>query len=856
MTVSIPIAINDPAGIARIRQPITMGLPFPRGVIRDPSRLSLHRSDGAAEPLQASVLHCWPDGSIKWALLDFQVDVAAGASTQRVLHIDDRRASPSPDNQVDVAESHSQFLISTGPATFTLGKHLLDPGLDAAVGGVKVTEPSRSRCALVDSEGQVYLPSIRTVSIETRGPLRTTFRVDGAFSHRGETLADFVARLTFFADSAAVRLALTVRNPRPARHAGNFWDLGDPGSIYIRDLSLQIALSPAGLHRTIWSTEVGSPFVETLEQSLEIYQDSSGGPNWAGANHVSRRGEVTTSFCGYRLRAPGTEASGLRAQPLVALCAGASGVVGTVSRFWQDFPKAIEVDGDRLTIRLFPHQSKDVHELQGGEQKTHVIHLGFIGAPADAVTMDWLRGDVVAHASAEWYATSSAVPYLTPRSADRYEDHLRLVDQAIEGDSAFDKKREIADEYGWRHFGDLYADHEAIHYHGLPPVISHYNNQYDALDGALIQFLRSADLRWHSILDPLAAHVVDIDIYHAVEDRPEYAGGLFWHTNHYSSAATATHRSYSRRSSAHGGGPSSGHCYTTGLMHHYFLTGEERSREAVIGLADWILAMEDGARSRLRWVDRGPTGCASATHTPSYHGPGRGPANAVNTLLDAHLLTENRSYLEAADGLVRRCIHPYDDLPARRLEEAEVRWSYSMFLQMLGRYLDLKIERSELDFMYSYGRESLLAYARWMVDHEVPYLSRPERLEFPTETWSAQDMRKSDVFKFAAKHASGRERERFLERSEYFFASSIAGLTAAKTRDLTRPVVIMMTCGYMHAYFDLHPEETAPAGPRIADFGVPRPFIPQRERVLRRAKALGAGLVAGLAAAGAWWVAA
>ena len=33
--------------------------------------------------------------------------------------------------------------------------------------------------------------------------------------------------------------------------------------------------------------------------------------------------------------------------------------------------------------------------------------------------------------------------------------------------------------------------------------------------------------------------------------------------------------------------------------------------------------------------------------------------------------------------------------------------------------------------MYAYARASLLHYARWMADHEVPYLSRPERLEYP-----------------------------------------------------------------------------------------------------------------------------
>ena len=57
-------------------------------------------------------------------------------------------------------------------------------------------------------------------------------------------------------------------------------------------------------------------------------------------------------------------------------------------------------------------------------------------------------------------------------------------------------EREVIDEYGWRHFGDVWADHETAYYDGPRPVISHYNNQYDVLQGFLIQFLLSGDVRW------------------------------------------------------------------------------------------------------------------------------------------------------------------------------------------------------------------------------------------------------------------------------------------------------------------------------------------------------------------------
>ena len=185
----------------------------------------------------------------------------------------------------------------------------------------------------------------------------------------------------------------------------------------------------------------------------------------------------------------------------------------------------------------------------------------------------------------------------------------------------------------------------------------------------------------------------------------------------------------------------------------------------------------------------------------------------------------------------------------------ETRWFYTMFLLALGRYLDAKVERGELDAMYAYRRESLLHYARWMADREYPYLDKPEALEYPTETWAAQDMRKSEVFKFAALHATGEEKQRFLERSEFFFQASVRTLGEMPTRTLTRPVVLLLVLGQMHAWFAAHPEAAAPAPSHApADFGAPQRFVPQKLRAMRRAKTLAAAFAVLVAAVAGWGV--
>jgi hypothetical protein len=683
------------------------------------------------------------------------------------------------------------------------------------------------------------------MGLEEAGPLRACIRLDGDLAGAGvEPLGEYTARLHFFAGSSTVRFVITLRNPRKAEHPGGLWDLGNGGSVYVRDASFVVTLpggdGPATLR---CSPEPGAP--SEAGAVLELYQDSSGGANWKSSNHLNRHHVVPNAFCGYRLRLDGRERLGRRASPAVVVQRGPNTVALAMPYFWQNCPKAIEGSGDGLVLRLFPRQYADVHEIQGGEQKAHTFYVAFGPDDVTEGPLTWCCVPTLARATPEWYCSAGVVPYLTPRAEDPHPEYLRLVDAAVEGDDTFEHKREVVDEYGWRHFGDIYGDHEAVFHNGPTPLVSHYNNQYDPIAGFAYQFLRSGDVRWWRLMDELAGHVIDIDIYHTDRDKSAYNHGLFWHTFHYVDADTGTHRSYPRAARVCGGGPGNEQNYTTGLMLHHFLTGDPASREAAIGLARWVIDRDDGRKTIFRWLDRGPTGLASASRTPLYHGPGRGAANSVSALLDGHRLTGDPAFLAKAEELIRRCIHPADDIPARNLLDAENRWFYTMFLQSLGRYLDYKAEGGQIDARYAYARASLLHYARWMAEHEYPYLDKPERLEYPTETWAAQDMRKSEIFKYAALHAEGEERSRFLERSEFFFRYSVTTLSGMKTRTLARPVVLLLSFGFMHAWFARHPDAGAPRGPNLpADLGPPEVFVPQKVRAKKRLLLLAGAAVA------------
>ncbi len=176
-------------------------------------------------------------------------------------------------------------------------------------------------------------------------------------------------------------------------------------------------------------------------------------------------------------------------------------------------------------------------------------------------------------------------------------------------------------------------------------MISHWNNQYDLVFGLGVRYIRGGDERWFELMEDMAWHVTDIDIYHTDEDKAAYNHGLFWHTVHYIDAGRANHRSYPEGSV--GGGPCAEHAYARGLLLYYCLTGETAIRDAVVELGEWILNLEDGSGTPFRWLSSADTGLSSASGNPYYHGPGRGPGNASETLLTAFELTGRRSFSSA-----------------------------------------------------------------------------------------------------------------------------------------------------------------------------------------------------------------
>lgn len=842
--LEISIAVDEGAGISRIGDSVRTGIPLPRGLVRDAGELRLEDASANALEVQTRVQARWSDGSVQWVLVDTRVSINAFGNLPLKL----KRGRTEPAGQaIQIAETPAAIIVNTGAAIFRVPRSGAKLVESVVRDGIEQLSSAGLAIEFRDGRGRERRASVGAARVEERGALRVAVALEGviAGTDRKRPL-EFVARLVFRVGDAVLETELTLRNPRRARHRGGLWDLGDPGSQHVGEWAL-VLVPAAATGRLRWHAEEGHPMREA-DGSVDwvLYQDSSGGEHWDSPNHCGADGKPTVSFRGYQVRGAGNDllGAGNRATPCVELVSGNGAIACGMEGFWQNFPKALRHLDGRLQVALFPAETRAATELQGGEQKRHRLWFSFGIEGEGFGEIARCRQPLLVRLDPQAVEASHAIhgfSAIRPDEDPRYLAYMRTV---IEGEHSFFAGREAIDEYGWRNFGDVYASHEAVDHEGAEPFISHYNNQYDVVHGLLMQGLRNRDARWFELLRDLARHVTDIDIYHTQDDKPAYNGGLFWHTDHHLPAGLATHRTYSRlneKGRSYGGGPDNEHNYTTGLLNYHFLTGDPQAAEAVLSLAGFVLAMDDGSLTILGFLDKGPTGNASKTVSMDYHGPGRGAGNSINALLDAFWLTRERGYLTKAEELIQRCIHPEDDISALKLDEPEYRWSYLVFLQALGKYLPLKQDLGEEDEHFRYARNSLQHYAQWILENERPYSEQLEKVLLPTETWPAQDARKARVLATAAHYCTNPTAlERMSSGAEYYQRRALADTLAFRTAHLVRPRVLLANYGFQFFHEAWQPcftpmqrTEADPAARGRLHQRQPS-FVSQRRRVVRK----------------------
>lgn len=570
----VTLWVAEPAGVARIGWPVTSGVPFAAGALLDPKDLTLWNDEGGAVPLQTDVLTRWPDGSVRWLLVDFQTDLAAKQRRRfRLRPTIGARVAPVG-STLRVSTDAGRAVIDTGPLRIELSAEHFDllgaVWLDRNRDGKFTPDERVTRGGglfVRDLEGRRYGSGAAPAEmvVEESGPLRVCVRVTGRHASTEGALFSYIVRLHAYRGQPYVRVFHTFAN-----------DAQEAVMTGIKELGVTLKLAP----------EAGANPMAML------------GGRPAGESGLFQRDENHYTVSG---RDAGSRAPGW------AMETGATaGFALGVREFWQQWPKSIDARDGEVALGLCPELPaglydgkplveenklyyalrRGAHTFKVGVAKTHELWAQFFAAPARPEAMaDFSRAaeEPLLVTCEPDYACGTGAAGVFPRAdAKRFSGYDSWFERALDGHL---KRRDQVREYGMLNYGDWYGERE----------VNWGNLEYDLQRGMFIQYLRTGDRRFFLRGAQAARHHIDVDVVHATNPLlknpwglPPKVGEIWLHSlNHtggyYANAPLPVDRTYQMGHSSN-----YGHVWVSGDLDYYCLTGDRRAREVALQVADMM----------------------------------------------------------------------------------------------------------------------------------------------------------------------------------------------------------------------------------------------------------------------------
>ena len=546
----ITLTVSDQIGANRTGEVVCSGIPFARGVLQPDEPVHVESEDGASLVTQTKILGQWPDGSVKWLLVQFPADCPANEEQEYYLN-----SGPGPEceSPLVVRDEEEQVVIDTGSLLVNVSRTRL-----AAPGDVRFRSPSKSlffkgellKFTLEDGAVHDTIGSTpELVAVEEEGPLRATVRIVGWLQGpEQERFYRLDARLRFYAGQSRVQADYT------------FICVGQPSLHHVEEIAVE------------FSSEVG----DTARFVLPGDQEPVTGVLTAEQTAVLSVDTETVCRVGLdgQLKEAESHLDGW------GLLMGDDASVGVAVRdFWHLCPKAIELSPDRIKLALWSARGGRILNLGRTRAKTHHVLYDF-GASQDTDRIRAFQEPLIATTDPEYFCNTDALNPLSPAGALETAEYDRKVEAGFDN---LDHLRETTPrENGMLHYGDY-------HHGGYGNELTRGDLEYDTGHACFLLYARSGQRKYYDFAVACNEHFIDVDVNQETGDQ-RYHG--------YSGGAE-THEAVTT-------GMEWGHIFTDCPADAYYFTGDERSLEAVRMIADRVATIADGeGYGRIRGIFAG-----------------------------------------------------------------------------------------------------------------------------------------------------------------------------------------------------------------------------------------------------------
>jgi exo-rhamnogalacturonan lyase-like protein len=214
--LEVPLTVTEPVGVARKAEPVSSGVCFKAGEVKDVAKLTLVDANGKAVPCQFTPLVTLKDGSHQWVLADFQADVPANGKATYTVKTGERAAPAQP---VKTSEKDGVYTLATGSLELTVdaSSAVFELIKSAKVGGVVIVDGAgieAMTCRDALNGNKLYHAGKPTqVGWDYNGPMRATLMLEGPYvDAAGVEWLGYRVRVTVYAGRKLVRIEHSLRN--------------------------------------------------------------------------------------------------------------------------------------------------------------------------------------------------------------------------------------------------------------------------------------------------------------------------------------------------------------------------------------------------------------------------------------------------------------------------------------------------------------------------------------------------------------------------------------------------------------------------------------------------------------------
>ena len=596
----------------RKAEPLFIGIPLPEGKLYDEKKACISL-DGKKLPLQSRVTSRYPNGSVRFLFLRFLSDLPGNSKLAFQLDFEETPGETVPFYPVFAEKNGERISVKTlsdengEEFSFTVKDGLCDIFDEITVPGRVYKKEQFTGPFLLDGENHEYRNSFGEWKIIENGPVCAILKVEGIHEkisaekdgnqEEESKPVRFEIKLTSYAGKPWIEVSYRIINSTdcilPVKslrfHLARVAEgenekknnTNEEKQKEIVDAAKSCIEKPdsTGCGEVITAAEFGEGPVYHARSSAEAdrvtelaaperIRTLAASSNYKTDYFIGRDGaSVVKSVDAAKLMKEANEhfAEVFYGTFFADVTDEAGGVAATIFQAQQNFPKAVEANGDGISILIVPEGEENVVFQSGmSREQKFLLHFHDAKMPVSEINNRSIIYQMPdrPYVSGRVHRESGVWPEIFADCKDA-EVEQNLIGRADAHCRA----------YGMLNFGDSYDANYTAQGRGEGKLVW-CNNEYDYPHSCALIYARTGIRRFMDYMIASCSHWMDVDVCH-YHKNPLYVGGQWEHTAGHTVNGVMV----------------CSHEWVEGLLDYYHFTGDERGLETAIGIGENVLRL-------------------------------------------------------------------------------------------------------------------------------------------------------------------------------------------------------------------------------------------------------------------------